>query len=206
MIQLPFSAFLVALYFFPATLPVDAQSPAKTVSYVVRSGDILTCHLGKDCTEEIIDGRSFYVMQTDRLIVKVAVQPSPRYSHVSVAVENRAGFDIRFAPEDFRIEMTEPKFKRLSYIKPARLKLPKVKAPKTEAPPARTMFASSFMGASHQDKVATVRPNFLNSSTLAPAESASGEVFFERARNTAPMSLLLPIAGSIFEFPYTPSK
>jgi len=210
MIQRSLSLSLAALCVFAgnlATAPVVVAQPAHPVpSHFIRSGDILSCRLGKDCSEETIDGRTFYVMQTEKMIVKVAVQPDSKYSHISVLVENRADFSIHFAPADFRIEITKPKFKRLSYIEPGNLKLPKVKAPKGEAPAVSTPFASSFMGASHAQKPAPVRPKFLNSSTLAPAQSVSGEVYFQRANNSGTMSLLLPIAGSILEFPYNPSR
>jgi hypothetical protein len=179
-------------------------SPAP--SQFVRSGDIFSCHPGKDCTEETIDGRTFYDMQTAKLIVKVAIQPDAKYSHIAVAVENRASFDIHVAPADFRIEITEPKFRRLSYIEPGKLKLPRLKAPRSVAPSATVPFASSFLGAAHVEPPAAPGPSFLASSTLAPAQSVSGEVYFERAKDPGTMSLLLPIAGSIFEFPYTPSR
>ena len=193
MIQSKFSVFLAALLAL-----AGVSAPAQVV---VRSGNILTCHPGKDCTEETVDGRRFYVMQTPQMVVKVAVEPDAKYSHVTVTLENRGGFDIRVAPSDFRIEMTDPKFKRLSYIEPEKLKLPKVKAAKVEKTSAQ---GSSFMGASHASE--SGRPKFLESATVAPEGAASGEVYFERASGSGTMSLLLPIAGSIFEFPYTPSK
>jgi hypothetical protein len=174
------------------------SSPAQVV---VRSGSILSCHPGTDCTEETVDGRRFYVMQTPQMVVKVAIEPDAKYSHVTVALENRGGFDIRVAPSDFRIEMTDPKFKRLSYLEPEKLKLPRVKAAKVQKTAAP---AASLMGAVRESESSA--PKFLQSATLAPAATASGEVYFERAGGSGTMSLLLPIAGSIFEFPYAPLK
>jgi hypothetical protein len=214
MIQPGFALRLAALCVIAGNLasaPAQSQSPSQSPSQFVRSGDVLSCHLGKDCTVETIDGRSFYVMQTDKLVVKVAIQPDAKYSHIAVSVENRAPFDIHFAPADFRIEMTEPKFKRLSYIEPGQLKLPNVKAPpsatpKSGPPAVSAPLASSFAGASHPAKATPAGPHFLTSTTLAPAQIASGEVYFQRAHDSGAMSLLLPIAGSILEFPFTPSR
>ena len=177
---------------------VDAASPNKVV---LRSGKVITCHPGEDCSEETIDGRAFYVMQAAQMVVKVAVEPDAKYSHITVYVENRGGFSIQIVPAAFRIEAVEPKFKRFSYIEPKMLKLPQIKPPKAENTSVR---GSSFMGASSESEAD--RRTFMYPSPLGPSGTTFGDVYFERADGSGTMSLLLPISGSVFAFPYAPSK
>jgi hypothetical protein len=201
MIQSKFTLFLALVAFGGVSAHgqvVDASSPTKVV---LRSGKLITCHPGEDCSEETIDGRLFYVMQTPQMVVKVAVEPDSKYSHITVYVENRGGFSIQLVPAAFRIEATQPKFKRFSYIEPKMLKLPQIKTPKPESTSAR---GSSFMGASHESEAD--RRTFMYPSPLGPSGTTFGDVYFERADNSSTMSLLLPISGTVFEFPYAPSK
>jgi hypothetical protein len=193
MIQSKLIFLLAALVSFAG---VSAPAPV-----VLRSGKVITCHPGEDCSEETVDGRLFYVMQTAQMVVKVAVEPDAKYSHITVYVENRGGFGIQIVPAEFRIEAKEPKFKRYSYIEPKMLKLHEIKPPKAESTPAR---GASFMGAPHESEAD--RHMFMFPSPLGPSGTTIGEVYFERAGGSGTMSLLLPISGTVFEFPYAPSK
>ena len=189
-----FSGVFVAL-FVAATVSATAQ--------VVRSGNLVTCEISKGCTQETIDGRKFYVLETSQLVVKVAVNPDAKYNHFAVALENRSDRAIQVSPSDFRVEVNEPKFKRLSYIEPDKLKLPKGRAQK---PQTTVLVGKSFVAAPAEKVAATGATTFLASSTLAPAGSVSGEVFFEREGKCDNMSLLLPIGFVIYEFPIKAAK
>jgi len=169
---------------------------------MVRSGNVRACDAAKDCVRETIDGQQFYVLQTPQMIVRVAVEPDSKYNHIAVMVENRAGFELHVNPSDFRIEVMEPKFKRLSYIEPEKLHLPKIK-PAKMLPTPKPVLASSF--ASTPSVTAQLPPGraFLGDSTLAPSGTTSGEVFFERSSGSGSLSLFLPIGGTIFEIDYT---
>ena len=190
------TVLLASLLLVPAVHVASAQ---------LRSGSFVTCELSRDCTQETVDGRRFYVIQTPQLVVKVAIDADPKYNHIAVQLHNRSSYDIRFSPSDFRIEETQPKFKRLSYIEPGKLHLPRVKNARRSLP--RPALGNTFMAEPPQESGSQpAGPVFLASSTLAPSGNASGEVFFERDKSNGGMTLLLPIAGLIYEFPYAPAK
>jgi hypothetical protein len=170
----------------------------------IRSGNFVSCTNSKSCSQETINGQRFYVIETPQLVVKVALNPDSKYNHFAIALENRSSYGIRVSPSDFRIEVTEPKFKRLSYIEPEKLRLPKVKIKNQPLPPPT--LGNSFVAASDPAPHQAGGPLFLTESTLAPAATASGEVFFERDGKPGSMSLLMPIAGMIYEFQLSPAK
>jgi len=193
MIQSRFPVVLAALFAFAAS---------SASSQMVRSGNVLACDAAKDCAKETIDGQQFYLFQTPQMTVRVAVERDSKYNHIAVMVENRAGFELHVSPSDFRIEVMEPKFKRLSYIEPDKLRLPKIK-PAKMLPMPKPALAGSFAAT---PTVTTQLPSgraFLGDSTLAPSGTTSGEVFFERSGGSGSLSLILPIGGTIFEIDYT---
>ncbi len=187
---------------FTAVLAVSTLSAS---AQVIRSGNFITCDVSKDCTQETIDGKRFYVIQAPQMTVKVAIDPDPKYSHIAVSLENRAPYEIHVTPSEFRIEVSEPKFKRLSYIEPEKLHLPKVKSAKSSPAPSKAAVTNSF-AASAPSTSQVGGPSFLTETVLAPSAATSGEVFFERANGGGASSVLLPIAGVIYEFPFTAPK
>ena len=176
-------------------LPAIAQAPhtqslvAHPVAMVTRSGNVVTCVENKGCTEEVIGGQHYRVLQTDRFTVKVAMDSEGKYNRADVIVTNRTGYEIHLSPADFRIEVNEPKDKRLSYVEPEKLKLPRQKA--------KDRLAAAETALKHP---------ILTAEKLVPEASAEGRVFFERSGSARTMSLILPISGAIFEFPYTTAK
>jgi hypothetical protein len=203
--MIPFRTYLLCFVFLGSNTLVAAAQ-------VMRSGMSLICIPGAACATETIDGKTFSVMQSARFTVKVAIGPTLRYNHATVVIQNRSASSIHLTPSDFRIEATEPRYIRLSYIEPARLRLPKIKMTRRDGPPPSTLTArragvltASFLSGSNSGSTYT-GPNFLQTTEIASAQSVRGEVYFQRKRGVGTMSLLLPVSGTIFEFPYTAAK
>lgn len=186
------STILAALLVLPAGPSLSAQ--------VVRSGNIATCIPGKECSEETIDGRKYLVLELSQTTVKVAILPDSKYNHIAAIVENRTGLTIQLNPADFRIEVAEPKYKRLSYVDPGQAKPGWTKTAKPQSPSV----ARSFAGSKESDRKND--HDYLQAMKLGPESTTAGEVFFERTSGNSPMSLLLPIGGTIFEFPMKRAK
>jgi hypothetical protein len=179
--------------------PADGATPAP--KSVLRSGDVVSCVIDKSCTEETIHGRRYLVLQTPEAAVKLSITPDSRYNHAFVTIENHASWQLKVNPAEFRIEVSEPKFKRLSWLDPHAVKPYKFKSeplPKpSELGSGTTLQNPNFSG-----HVAGVP--FLKATTLAPSASTSGEVFFETSKNMGGMSLYVPLGGITYEFPLTP--
>ena len=192
-----------------------AQTQTVTRLEPTRSGQTILCRASLGCTEETIDGRRFYILETKNFEVKVAIDRDHKYNRADVTVTNHSGLDVHLTPADFRIEVLEPEFKRLSYIDPEKLKLPKVKPEKiakAAAQPAGEMHGLALGAAAPapsravMDEKKSGPPALLASAVLTSTASTTGSVYFERSDKAKTMSLLLPIAGAIFEFPYVPAK
>ncbi len=182
----------------------DAEFKKKIV---IRSGEVVTCRVGKGCEEESINGRKFLAMETDGFVVKVALGFDRNFSHADVVIVNQTSSVVELLPADFRIEVGGAKGKRLSYVDPDKLETANAKPVKQEHASAGLPPPSYWTSANHaRDKeVALARLTsraVLRRSKLEPREAAYGRVYFDRPGSMDQMSLVVPVSGVLFAFPY----
>ncbi len=198
-----------------------AQAPAGDRKVVLRSGQVIVCRIAKGCEEEMVNGKRTYSMETDGFSVKVALHLDPKVNYADVTVANGTGIKVEINPTVFRIETSEQKVTRLSYTDGATAMKAKSKAPKQEhGLPPPWYFTDPARMEEREALAAEKRstPPLLRKSFLAPGATVVGRVYFEgltrknggkksqlsRGDATDSMSLVVPIAGSLFEFPNWP--
>ena len=212
---------------FALTSPTFAASVPKTI----LPDNVITCQVNANCTNKTLYGRTYKVINTPRFTVMVAVSQEGAYTRADVSIANNTIMSQSLTPEDFRVEVVTPKPKVLLYVPPTDLKdLPPANqttsAPQTAAvapavPSAPTANAAQAADASltpnidqlyeeakrkaalkeEAGKAASQRD--LSAISLPPNEVALGRVFFERDKHAQLVNVVLPIAGLVFEFPYT---
>ena len=209
---------------FALTSPTFAASVPKTI----LPDNVITCQVNANCTKKTLYGRTYKVINTSRFTVMVAVSQEGDYTRADVSIANNTIMSQSLTPEDFRVEVVTPKPKVLLYVPPTDLKdLPPTtqttSAPQTAsaAPSVPSASAAQAADASQTpyidhlyeeakrkaalkeeaDKAASQRD--LSATSLPPNQVALGRVFFERDKKAQLVNVVLPIAGLVFEFPYT---
>jgi hypothetical protein len=209
---------------FALTSPTFAASVPKTI----LPDNVITCQVNANCTKKTLYGRTYKVINTSRFTVMVAVSQEDAYTRADVSIANNTIMSQSLTPEDFRVEVVTPKPKVLLYVPPTDLKdLPPTtqttSAPQTAsaAPSVPSASAAQAADASQTpyidhlyeeakrkaalkeeaDKAASQRD--LSATSLPPNQVALGRVFFERDKKAQLVNVVLPIAGLVFEFPYT---
>jgi hypothetical protein len=204
---------------------------AASVPKAILPDNVITCQVNANCTNKTLYGRTYKVINTPRFTVMVAISQEGAYTRADVSIANNTIMSQSLTPEDFRVEVVTPKPKVLLYVPPTDLKdLPPANqttsAPQTASaapavPSAPTATAAQATDASltpnidqlyeeakrkaalkeEADKAASQRD--LSATSLPPNEVALGRVFFERDKHAQLVNVVLPIAGLVFEFPYT---
>jgi hypothetical protein len=206
---------------------------AASVPKTILPDNVITCQVNANCTNKTLYGRTYKVINTPRFTVMVAVSQEGAYTRADVSIANNTIMSQSLTPEDFRVEVVTPKPKVLLYIPPTGLKdLPpatqnpsasqtasaasSVAVPSAPvAPTAQATDASQTANIDQlyeeakrraalkeeTDKAASLRD--LSATSLPPNEVALGRVFFERDKHAQFVNVVLPIAGLVFEFPYT---
>ena len=110
-------------------------------------------------------------------------------------------------PEDFRIEVDDVKFKRLSYVDPAgrqHAHLERVEEMEGHGLPAPEYWTSVEHKEAKEARLAaqSSKVKLLPQGPVANGASVSGRVYFERPKGTTDRSLILPFRGVILEFPF----
>ena len=116
---------LAVLLCLPAAFSQQATSnpPAKD-KVVLRSGQVTMCHIKKGCEEETMGGRRYLVMKSDGLLLKVTTGQDPKLGYADVTITNESGEEATVNPAEFRMELSEPKLKRLNYVDPSHVATP----------------------------------------------------------------------------------
>ena len=201
---------------------------AASVPKTILPDNVVTCQVNANCTNKTLFGRTYKVINTSRFTVMVAVSQEGAYTRADVSIANNTIMSQSLTPEDFRVEVVTPKPKVLLYVPPTDLKdLPPTtqttSAPQTAsaAPSVPSASAAQAADASQTpyidhlyeeakrkaalkeeaDKAASQRD--LSATSLPPNQVALGRVFFERDKKAQLVNVVLPIAGLVFEFPYT---
>jgi hypothetical protein len=202
---------------------------AASVPKTILPDNVITCQVNANCTNKTLYGRTYKVINTPRFTVMVAVSQEGGYTRADVSIANNTIMSQSLTPEDFRVEVVTPKPKVLLYVPPTDLKdLPPATPTAATTPvvsaavaPAPVVPAAQATNASQTpnidqlyeekkqkavqkeeaDKAASQRD--LSATSLPPNEVALGRVFFERDKHAQLVNVVLPIAGLVFEFPYT---
>jgi hypothetical protein len=204
---------------------------AASVPKTILHDNVITCQVNANCTNKTLFGRTYKVINTPRFTVMVAVSQEGAYTRADVSIANNTIMSQSLTPEDFRVEVVTPKPKVLLYVPPTDLKdlppttqttsAPQIASVAPAVPSVPTAPAAQATDGSQTpnidqlsveakqkaalkedaDKAASQRD--LSATSLPPNEVARGRVFFERDKHAQLVNVVLPIAGLVFEFPYT---
>jgi hypothetical protein len=217
-----------SLLFFLAPTLTFAASVQKTI----LPDNVITCQPNANCFGKSLYGRNYRVITTPRFTVMVAISHEGAYTRADVSIANNTVLPQSLTPEDFRVEVLTPKPKILLYVPPSDLKdLPATPTPAPQhqtspTPPIASSFLSQKSSISSpsdpaqtpavsdadsdakkmalqqaEDKAASDHP--LQATSLPPNEVTRGRVYFESDKHARLVNIVLPIAGLVFEFPYS---
>jgi hypothetical protein len=212
-----------------AALSSTAFSFASSISKSVLPDNIVVCESDAGCVNQILFGRTYKVITTPRFTVMVSVSREGVYTRADVSITNNSGLPLSLCPDDFRVEVVTPKPKVLLYVPPADLKdlhssppaetvsapappapaplgavaQPATQGPDIAAPDVDALYAAAKQKATEREKAEkAVAERPLQESSIAPNEVARGRVYFERDKKARLVTVVLPIAGLVFQFPY----
>ena len=204
---------------------------AASVPKTILPDNVITCQPNANCFGKKLYGRNYRVINTPRFTVMVAISREGPYTRADVSIANNTVLPQSLTPEDFRVEVLTPKPKILLYVPPSNLKdLPTTPAPAPQpqtspTPPIASSFLSQSSVSSTSDpaqtsevvdvdseakkmalqqaaeKAASDHP--LEATSLPPNEVTRGRVYFESDKHARLVNIVLPIAGLVFEFPYS---
>lgn len=201
-----------------ATFGSATFSIAASIPKMIMPDNVILCEPNTACVTETIDGRSYKVINTPRFTVMVAVSREGNYTRADISVANHTDAALNVTPDDFRVEVLTPKPKVLNYISPANLNLPQSQNQTPHPPTPAPAIATSLISATNvvydpanekiaQQSAEKATINYdLSATSVAPNEVTRGRVYFERDRHAHLVNVVLPIAGQVFEFPYTMKK
>jgi hypothetical protein len=205
---------------------------AASVPKTILPDNVITCQPNANCFGKNLYGRDYRVINTPRFTVMVAISREGAYTRADVSIANNTVLPQALTPEDFRVEVLTPKPKVLLYVPPSDLKdLPATPTPAPQpqtspTPPIASSFLSQQSSISSTsdpaqtpevadadsdakkmalqqaaDKAASDHP--LQATSLPPNEVTRGRVYFESDKHARLVNIVLPIAGLVFEFPYS---
>jgi hypothetical protein len=205
---------------------------AASVPKTILPDNVITCQPDANCFGKTLYGRNYRVINTPRFTVMVAISREGAYTRADISIANNTIQPQSLTPEDFRVEVLTPKPKVLLYVPPSSLKdLPATPTPApqpltspippvgssllpqqpsisstpdpTQTPEVEGAESDAKKLALQQaaDKAASDHP--LEATSLSPNEVTRGRVYFESDKHARLVNIVLPIAGLVFEFPYS---
>jgi hypothetical protein len=216
---------------FAATLGSLASSFAFAASIpkTVQPDNIVRCEPGAGCINKTLYGRNYKVIATPRFTVMVSISREGTYTRADVKVTNNTDMPLSVSPEDFRVEVVTPKPRVLLYVPPSELSLPPTQpapaannsqtTPQAQLPGAHFDNPDPQIPQSNTPKVAekaepqktdqqeatdkAATQQHLAASSIPPNQATMGRVYFESDKKAQLVNVELPIAGVVFEFPYS---
>jgi len=201
---------------------------AASVPKTILPDNVITCEPNANCFGKTLYGRKYRVINTPRFTVMVAISREGAYTRADVSIANNTIMPQSLTPEDFRVEVVTPKPRVLLYVPPSDLKdLPVPPTPQPQASatpqivnslppqpsvpdPAQTSIAEGNDADANAKKVASLQAadkaasdHPLEATSLPPNEVTRGRVYFESDKHARLVNVVLPIAGLVFEFPYS---
>jgi hypothetical protein len=218
-------------FLFAVIVSSTASCFAASIPKTILPDNVLRCEPNAGCVNKTLYGRNYKVLATPRFTVMVSISREGIYTRADVSITNNTDMPLSVSPEDFRIEEVSPKPKVLLYVPPAELNLPPAQPiPATSSPqiaPQPKLPAAHF--ASHNPEApgsgAADAPEIQNAemqktdreeaadkaemqqhlaaTSISPNEATRGRVYFESDKKAHLVNVVIPIAGVVFEFPYT---
>jgi hypothetical protein len=188
-----------ASIFTSATLSLAANLPRNVQPY-----NVVVCQPGARCIHHTIFGHDYKILSTDRFAVMVFLSSEGRYTRADVSITNLTPTPINLSPEEFRIEALTSRSKVFLYVPPSELK--DIPAPMhADAPvnPELSELEAARQRATQQAVELAAATPHLKAITIPPNQAVHGRVYFERDPTAThqPVNVVLPIAGTLFEFP-----
>jgi hypothetical protein len=216
---------LFSRFLFVATLGSAASSFAAGIPKTVQPDNIVRCDPGAGCINKTQYGRNYKVIATPRFTVMVSISREGTYTRADVSVTNNTDMPLSVSPEDFRVEVVTPKPRVLLYVPPSELNLPPTAANNLQTTPQAQLPATQLDNPDPQillsdtpkvaekaerqktdqqeaaDKADTQQ--HLAATSIPPNQARMGRVYFESDKKAQLVNVELPIAGVVFEFPYS---
>jgi hypothetical protein len=198
-------------------------SLAADLPKTILADNVVRCQPTTGCTNKVLYGRTYKVLTTPRFVVMVSVSHEGEYTRADVSIANNTGLPLNLTPDDFRVEVISPKPKVLLYIPPSNLKdippsppvptiqpAPVPDASATEVKPSTQplnideLYAAAKKRQADQEAIDQAAAlQHLAAATIPPDQVVRGRVYFESDKHAQLVNLVLPIAGVVFEFPYS---
>ena len=198
---------IVALLWVAGSLTALGQANKAPAKMALRSGEVISCHVDKGCTQEMVNGQRVFTMDVDGLTVRATLGQEQRVSFADLTISNAMAGALDVKPEDFRIEVDDVKYKRLSYVDPAggrhAFLEPREEQVGHGLPPPDYWTSVEHKEAKEARLAAeSSKVSLLPMGAVAAGGSVSGRVYFERPKGTTDRSLILPFQAAILEFPF----
>ncbi len=207
----PFRIAVVVSVFTSTTLSLAANLPRNPLPY-----NVVACQPSAGCIHHTIFGHDYQIISTDRLTVMVFLSTEGRYTRADVSITNLTPIPTNLSLEDFHIEAPSSRSKVFPYVPPSQLENipPPTRAAQTAAPntdvspanpnPQLTLIEAAKRRAAQEAIEISAATPHLNAIIIPPNEAVMGRVYFERdpSTNHQQVNVVLPIAGTVFQFPY----
>jgi hypothetical protein len=193
--------------------------------------NVLTCGTNARCSNKVMFGRTYKVIETDKFTVMVSISKEGAYTRADVSIANHQDYPQAVSPQDFRVEVVSPKPRVLLYIPPAELQNLPAPAPVAEpapdpapvAAPVRWNELEPAVAGAEANKTPTIDELFaqakreearkeaeekaaaqkhLEAAAIPANEVVRGRVYFQKDSRAKQVTVVLPISGVVFEFPY----
>lgn len=204
-----------------ATSAFAAGPNSRPANATLTPDNVILCGPQSGCHNQALFGRNYRVLSTPKFTVMVSVSTEGNYTRADVSIANNTTYPLNLSPQDFRVEVLEPKAKVLLYQAPETLHLPpeppakpaaatpELVTPTTEitTPPVPPTIEELYIAKKKQiaaqeaaEKLAAQQ--HLPTTPIAANETLRGRVYFERDQKARVVKVVLPVAGQVFEFPY----
>jgi hypothetical protein len=193
--------------------------------------NVLTCGTNAQCSNKVMFGGRIRWIETAKFTVMASISKEGAYTRADVSIANHQDYPQAVSPQDFRVEVVSPKPRVLLYIPPPELQnLPAPPAvaepapdPAPAAAPARWNELEPALAGAEANKTPTIDELFaqakreearkeaeekaaaqkhLEAAAIPANEVVRGRVYFQKDSRAKQVTVVLPISGVVFEFPY----
>jgi len=183
-----------SLLFFLAPTLTFAASVQKTI----LPDNVITCQPNANCFGKSLYGRNYRVITTPRFTVMVAISHEGAYTRADVSIAK----DLPATPTPAPQHQTSPTPPIASSFLSQQSSISSPSDPaQTPAVADADSDAKKMALQQAEDKAASDHP--LQATSLPPNEVTRGRVYFESDKHARLVNIVLPIAGLVFEFPYS---
>jgi hypothetical protein len=141
--------------------------------------NVLTCGANARCSNKVMFGRTYKVIQTAKFTVMVSISNEGAYTRADVSIANNGSYSQNLSPQDFRVEVVSPKPKVLLYIPPSELQ--NLPAPAPVVVPAAEP-AAPASGATGDPKVESAASESEPAAGAVPNKTPSIDELYAQAK------------------------